>query len=296
MTREPNFLSDAVRHVMHQRGFCVIDYIDDYVGVGVPDVVHASFASLFKLMNDLGLTISDSKLVPPSNQVMCLGVLIDKENGTVSISPDKLSQINDTVCQWMQRVTCTKRQLQSLLELLLYVHKCVKPAKAFLNRMLALFRAGHASQKIHLTPEFRHDLRRFAKFLPLYNWVSLYDHRTIDHTLELDTCLTGPGGCWCNFVYHLPIPLGFMNWSIVQLEMVNILLAVRLFQAHWAGKKVLIKCDNEVVVSVLRSGNTKDTYLGQSWGFTSRSTAWVILAQVLRIATCGTRTHRGDSL
>ena len=32
---------------------------------------------------------------------------------------------------------------------------------------------------------------------------------------------------------------------------------------------------------------------GQSWGFTSRSTARVILGQVLRIATCGTRTHRG---
>ena len=35
---------------------------------------------------------------------------------------------------------------------------------------------------------------------------------------------------------------------------------------------------------------------GQSWGFTSRSTARVILGQVLRIATCGTRTHRGDCL
>ena len=145
---------------------------------------------------------------------------------------------------------------------LLYVHKCVKPARAFLSRMLALLRSGHASQKIHLTPEFRRDLRWFAKFLPLYNGVSLYDHRTIDHTLELDACLTGLGGRWCNFVYHLPIPMGFMNWSIVQLEMVNILLAVRLFQAHWTGKKVLVKCDNEAVVSVLRSGKTKDPYLG----------------------------------
>ena len=38
------------------------------------------------------------------------------------------------------------------------------------------------------------------------------------------------------------------------------------------------------------------TLQSQSWGFTSRSTARVILGQVLRIATCGTRTHRGDSL
>ena len=153
-----------MHHVMRQRGFCAIDYIDDYFGVGV---ACTSFVSLFKLMNDLGLTISDSKLVPPSTQVVCLGVLINTENGTVSIPPDKLSQINDTVRQWMQKITCTKRQLQSLLGLLLYVHKCVKPARAFLNRMLALLRSGHASQKIHLTPEFWRDLRWFAKFLPL---------------------------------------------------------------------------------------------------------------------------------
>ena len=37
-------------------------------------------------------------------------------------------------------------------------------------------------------------------------------------------------------------------------------------------------------------------YKGQSWGFMSCSTARVILGQVLNIATCGTRTHRGDSL
>ena len=44
--------------------------------------------------------------------------------------------------------------------------------------------------------------------------------------------------------------------------MVNILLAVRLFQVQWSGRKVLIRCDNEVVVSVLRSGRTRDPYPG----------------------------------
>ena len=38
-----------------------------------------------------------------------------------------------------------------------------------------------------------------------------------------------------------------MNWSIVHLEMVNILLAVRLFQVQWSGRRGLIRCDNEAV-------------------------------------------------
>ena len=39
-------LRDAMHYIMHQRGFCVIDYIDDCVGMGVLDVAHESFASL----------------------------------------------------------------------------------------------------------------------------------------------------------------------------------------------------------------------------------------------------------
>ena len=197
--------SDAVRYIMRQRGFRIID---DYVGFGVPSVAHASFVSLFDLMKQLGLTVSDKKLVPPSTQVVCLGVLIDTEKGTVSIPPEKLHQIN-MVKEWLTKKTCNKRQLQSLLGLLLYVHKFVKPARAFLNRMIALLRSGHANQKNDLTSDFRRDLRWFGKFLPLYNGVSLYDHRLIDFTLELDACLTGLGGRWSKFVYHLPIARGF---------------------------------------------------------------------------------------
>ena len=81
---------------MHQRGFCVIEYIDEYVGMGVPDITHASFNKLFQRMGDLGLTISDTNLVAPSTEFVCLSILINTEKGTVSIPPDKLNQI--TLC------------------------------------------------------------------------------------------------------------------------------------------------------------------------------------------------------
>ena len=93
-------------------------------------------------MKHLGLTITDKSC----NQCT--------QDASVSIPLDKMRQVNDTVCQWLTKVTCTKRQKQSILGLLLYVHKCVKPACAFLNRVLLLLRSGHASQKISLTPEF----------------------------------------------------------------------------------------------------------------------------------------------
>ena len=62
-------------------------------------------------------------------------------------------------------------------------------------------------------------------------------------------------------MYHLPIERGFRNWTIVHLEMVNILIAIRLFTFLWTSKRILIRCDNEAVVTVLKSGKTRDPYL-----------------------------------
>ena len=66
-------------------------------------------------------------------------------------------------------------------------------------------------KKITLMHEFYHDLCWFAKFLPDYNWASLYDHKLFDVTLELDECLTGFRGCSGICVYHLPIERGYRN-------------------------------------------------------------------------------------
>ena len=172
----------------------MVDYIDDFVRMGVPSVAWASYNALIELMGELGLTICEKKLVYPSTQVTCLGVLIDTVKGTFAIPPEKLHDINQAVCHWLHKDVASKCQLQSILGLLLYVHKCVKPAHVSLNRMLDFLRSSHGRQKILLTPEFKRDLRWFAKFLPTCNGISLYDHKQVDITLELDACLIGFGG------------------------------------------------------------------------------------------------------
>ena len=53
----------------------------------------------------------------------------------------------------------------------------------------------------------------------------------------------------------------FKGLNIVHLEMLNILVAVKLFCAHWKGMSILNYCDNFAVVNVLRSGRARDPYL-----------------------------------
>ena len=64
-----------------------------------------------------------------------------------------------------------------------------------------------------------------------------------------------------NQVYAIKIPKNYENYSIVHLEMLNILVALRVWAKQWANKKVLLKCDNQAVVSVLNSGKTQDLTL-----------------------------------
>ena len=81
------------------------------------------------------------------------------------------------VNHWDQKHYCTKRELQSLLGTLLYVHKCVRPARTFLNRMLDLLCHAPNPSCIVLTEDFKRDLRWFKKFLPSYNGVSLFAYK-----------------------------------------------------------------------------------------------------------------------
>ena len=56
--------------------------------------------------------------------------------------------------EWHIKRFCSKRQLQSLLGSLLYICKCVKPARVFLNCMLTRLGDNANNDTIFLSKEF----------------------------------------------------------------------------------------------------------------------------------------------
>ena len=82
------------------------------------------------------------------------------------------------------------------------------------------------------------------------------------NSLHIDACLTGVGGIWNNRVYAAPIPTFVgLNLNITHLEMINVLIALRVWAPHWAQSMVSFSCDNLAVVQVVTSGKTKDSFL-----------------------------------
>ena len=123
---------------MRQEGHSIWNYIDDFLCVSLPSKIGKTFNRFQGLLKELGLSVSVKKLVPPSTRVTCLGIQVDTENLSISIPAEKLQTIKCMCKNWVQKSFRTKGELQSLLGSLLYVAKCIKYARYFLNRMLTL--------------------------------------------------------------------------------------------------------------------------------------------------------------
>ena len=151
-------ISDAVKFIMNKNGHnALMNYIDDLIYCGLPSNIGYSYKFLLDLLQELGLDISAKKLCPPSTKVICLGIMFDTVNRSISIPENKLQEICQTCNAWSDKGIVTKNELQSLLGLLLYITKCVRPARYFLNHMLQLLRDSHNDQNICLTAEFFKD-------------------------------------------------------------------------------------------------------------------------------------------
>ena len=255
-------VTDSIRYIMREHGFYnLFNYVDDLIYCDLPSKIHEAYEFLLKLLPELGLDINKKKLVPPTTSMICLGILVDSQARTMSVPPEKLASIVTMCQQWTNKKSCTKRQLQSLLGSLLFISKCVRPARIFLNCMLAFLRGMGAQKITTLTSEFFRDLNWFCTFFRQFNGVVYYDPRPIQAELHLDACLTGMGGVFEKQCYALPVPRGFHQYSIVHLEMLNIVVALKVWATQWSNKKLRIKCDNMAVVEVLTSGKTKDNIL-----------------------------------
>ena len=127
--------------------------------------------------------------------------------------------------------------------------------------MLQVLRDHKNSKHIKLSVEFHRDLNWFIKFLDIFNGKSFFKKRKYHHLVDLDACLTGMGAVCNTEIYTVKTPVMYEQANIATLEMLNILVAVKIWGHKWATTSVRIACDNEAVVKVLNSGHTKCPHL-----------------------------------
>ena len=92
------------------------NFIDDTIGQATRSQAEPSFNSLYDLQGELGLDISKKKLVYPSTQASCLGVLINTENFTISLMKN-----------WQKSSKCARSGNTKTTFSLYWVDCCMSP-------------------------------------------------------------------------------------------------------------------------------------------------------------------------
>ena len=160
--------SESIAFMMKKLGVNLHCYIDVYLVVATWYEVEQYFKQLCDLLQELGLPMNLDKVTSPTKRLTVLGIEINIQAKTMCIEPCKLAQIHEECLAVKGRKFLSKKAYQSLIAKLLYIQKCVKPSRIFVNRSLALFRAK-VGPKIALTHDFHQDLDWFVRFLPHFN-------------------------------------------------------------------------------------------------------------------------------
>ena len=242
---------------MYTRGY-------DLAGAASKDTVWEAFNTLKSILHELGLPIAESKIQQPSTCATWLGIIFDTEKMEMRIPSDKLNEIIDLLRQWKLKQSCSYHQLQMILGKLHYISQCCRPARLFVGRMLSTLRDHfHTRGIIPLHDEFRKDIAWFLDFLPAYNGKSLLRHPPPAFVVEVDSCLTRAGGICGDIYYHYEYPDFILQEAhhISHLEMLNIVIAAKLFHKEWQGHTIEVRCDNSSAISVLQTGRGRDPFL-----------------------------------
>jgi hypothetical protein len=106
----------------------------------------------------LGIFLSSSKTVAPTDVATCLGIVFLISNVVLKIPKSKLKE---TISLWkfyFFKKFITIKQLQVHIGHLMFLHKAVKPARVFFNWIMALIRHIGAATKVAIDEGTKQDL------------------------------------------------------------------------------------------------------------------------------------------
>jgi hypothetical protein len=138
----------------------------------------------------------------------------------------------------------------------MFLHKATKPARLFVNRILALLRDMDEATSIAIDEASKQDLQWFIACA-----------RAVNGTVSIYKCLQ-PRGCftsWSRGVLGASVYTHTFSprpgWSIAHWEAINVFDALQVFSHLVQGQLVTIWCNSRVAVSVLMAGRGQDPIL-----------------------------------
>lgn len=253
----------------------ILHLLDDFLTIDPPwfdaDITMRALMSLF---SNLNIPLAAAKTVGPTTCLEYLGIILDTILMQARLPPDKLAHLVLLLESFMQKSSCTKRELQSLLGHLNFACRTIVPGRSFISRLLEIMKsAKRQNQIINLTEESKEDIKMWFTLLSDWNGISFFleDEFTQTTDMELYTDSSGIGfggyfkGQWFSSAWPSNIKARFLehDLSIAFLELYPIVIAAILWGSNWCKKRIVFRCDNSATVMILQKGRSKCKHIMQ---------------------------------
>ena len=107
----------------------------------------------------LGVTIAAHKTEGPTHVLTFLGIEVDTVEQEIRLPTEKLRRLQGEIRNWINKKSCIKRELLSLIGQLQHACCVVRPGRTFLRRMITLSSVPkELYHRIRLSAAFRSDL------------------------------------------------------------------------------------------------------------------------------------------
>ena len=258
--------AEAIVYIHERRGFYSKAYLDDFGGAE-PDEAMAqdALAQLQRIMADLGVVEAVHKIHEPAQIMIWLGIEYNTREMTMTIPDAKMAEIMTVLGEWQGRVRASRTEMQSLIGLLQFVASVSPPVRVFSNRMLQCLRDTPNRGTHGLSMGFKKDLKFFADLLPDYNGIRVIDKEDVPYQshIELDACLTGCGATIGTQYYAeiFPPEIQKVGHSIAHLELLNVVVAIKMWGAAWRGMRVRVVSDNSNACLAMQTGRSRDDFM-----------------------------------
>ncbi len=241
--------------------------LDDFLTIikpgGDADRIMALITHIFGI---LSVPLNPSKCCGPVKCLIYLGIEIDSLNMAARLPFDKLTRLRDLIEEFLNRKSCTKLQLLSLLGHLSYATKVIPIGRSFVARIIEASKSvKRLHHHINLSKECKADIKMWEVLAKSWNGIQLFKECEIDtDKMNLFTDASGLGygafyqgeyvcGPWDDSVPFL----NSADMSIAFREFFPIVLASLIWGTMWERKTIVFLCDNMSVCDIVTKRSSK---------------------------------------
>jgi hypothetical protein len=260
-----NAFADGLEFIMLKNGVTdMIHYLDDMFTAGsanTPQCVD-NMDKMLTTCFDCGVTVNPKKIVQPTTVLEFLGIIIDSDKMELRVSESRLDSVKAELRWWLGRKVGTKRALLSLIGKLVFLCRVVQPGRTFLRRLITL--STHTKQlyhKLKLNSLAKADIVWWLECVDIWNKKSVFldDLWSTSHDLDFytDASAFGIGGVYRDLCFARQFDAEHSRRSVAWRELYAVVEACRLWGVLLTGRRIMLQCDNESVVSIVNTGTSK---------------------------------------